>query len=1154
MAVGRDRQECPSSSDIGVDSWRNMAIHKSPLETPHSSMHPSVYRIASMFAILAASKVTARSAVDVDFFEQRIRPVLVEHCYECHSAEAKKLKGALRLDTAAGIRKGGETGPAVVPGKPQESLLITAVRYEDKDLRMPPPKDDRSRKLSDGQIADLTAWIIGGAPLPNDAEARTNANAAAAKKHWAFQPVAHSEPPAVRESAWVQNEIDRFVLARLDAAALRPAHPADPRTLVRRMTFDLTGLPPTAEEVAAFVAECPPTNNEARQAVIRRVIERLLATPQYGERWGRHWLDLARYSDTKGYVYAREERFFVHAHVYRDWVINALNHDLPYDRFLLLQIAADQLVAPDSPDLAAMGFITGGRRFIGVTHDIIDDRIDVVTRGAMALTVQCARCHDHKYDPIPTEDYYSLYGVFRNCTEQLVRLEKDRTDDAFEAQYDARAKKLTETMQKRREEAATRLRARVGDYLAAQFELQKYPEEGFDQIITADDIVPASVRRWRDFLQQNKQQTGHPIFAPWHALASIPAADFATNAEPALRKLREDRACQLNSIVRDAFATVPASMRDVADRYGKLFAAVAPQAGNGTPLDDPAAEALRQFLIDPKSPTTVPDLAIVDNELYFPTAVCEELWKFQGEVDRWINQSAHPPAHALVLHDADTQPNPRVFRRGNPARRGDEVSRHFPTVIAGANPPAFTQGSGRLELAKAIIDPQNPLTARVMVNRIWQHHFGAGLVRTPSDFGMRAESPSHPELLDWLATRFIAEGWSIKRMHLLMMTSATYQQASAPDQSTATAGATSDPENRLLSHFSRQRLDFEEMRDAFLAVSRELDLSRGGKPAEMLAPNNKRRSIYGLVDRQFLPGTFRIFDFANPDLHVPQRHATTVPQQALFFLNNTFVADRAKAIVAATKSAGAESDDARVGRLHQLIFQRDASDAEKVSALQFLRDAEADAAAAPPAPPRSAWQYGWGQYDAAAKRVKSFHPLPHFTGSAWQGGEKWPDEKLGWAQLTAEGGHAGNDLQHAVIRRWVAAENVTGSIAGTLVHAEAPGDGVRGFIVSSRTGELAAATVHNGKAELAVAAFEAMQGDTIDFVVDFNAGLNSDMFLWTPIITRASGRATGNESAAEKWNAKKEFAGPSPPPTLPLTPWEQYAQVLLLSNEFVFVE
>lgn len=1100
--------------------------------------------IASYLLLLA---LFARADEPPDFFERRIRPLLAEQCYECHSARAKKLKGGLRLDSREEAMKGGESGAAIVPGKPEESLLITAVRYHDKELRMPPPKDDAPRKLSDAQIRDLEEWVRLGAPMPADASSAA-VTAPGSQAHWAFQPIRNRAVPEVKAAAWVRTDVDRFILARLEAEGLIPAPPADPRTLIRRMTFDLTGLPPSFDEVAAFAAEF---GRDARFATAN-LIERLLASPHYGERWGRHWLDLARYADTKGYVYAREERFFVHAHAYRDWVIRAFNEDLPYDRFLLLQIAADQLVPPRTADLAAMGFLTGGRRFIGVTHDIIDDRIDVVTRATMALTVACARCHDHKYDPIPTQDYYGLYGVFHNTAHQLVRLGTDPSDPAFEKEYEVRAKKSAETMGKRREEAAARLRARVTDYLRAQLELEKYPEEGFDQILLPDDLIPASVRRWRDFLQQTKEPT-HPIFAPWHRLSALAAGEFEEKAGSALDQLLRDQAEKLNPRVTAAFQTAPKSMREAAERYGRLFAEVEEQwksasekaSASAAPaaLADPAAERLRSFLYDASSPTTVPDLGIIDNELFFPTAVCEELWKVQAEVDRWIIQSPVAPVHALTLVDREPEPNPRVFTRGNPARRGEEVPRQFPRIAAGPEPKPFARGSGRLELAQAIVRPDNPLTARVMVNRIWQQHFGAGLVRTSSDFGVRAEPPAHPELLDWLAQRFVESGWSIKAMHRLILSSAVYQQGSARAAATP---AQEDAENRLLTRFPRRRLDFEQIRDALLSASGELDRAIGGKPADLFTPANKRRTLYSLVDRQFLSGTFRVFDFANPDLHIAQRSATTVPQQALFFLNHTFVADRAKTLAGRIEAAGASSPEARVQHLHRSVYQRVPTAGEVSRALEFISAAEADA---PPLPPKSLetqWRYGWGEYDAAAKRVKSFQALPHFTGKAWQGGSEFPDAKLGWAQLTAEGGHPGNDLGHVVIRRWIAPRDGVFSVSGEMVHEPEAGDGVRALIVSSRTGEVQSTVVHHGKATMSAANIELKANDTLDFIVDIHAGLNSDQFKWAPSIA-----AVGETSA---WEARKEFRGPSPPYLPPLKPWEQYAHVLLLANEFSFVD
>jgi len=934
------------------------------------------------------------------------------------------------------------------------------------------------------------------------------------QKHWAFQPINRPQPPEVKNRNWPKTEIDRFILSRLEQEGATPAPAADPRTLIRRMSFDLIGLAPSAEEVDQFSAAC----KRNRERAVTQLIDRLLASPRYGERWGRHWLDVARYSDTKGYVYAREERFFVHAPAYRDWVIRAFNDDLPYDRFLLLQIAADQLVAPDSPDLLAMGFITGGRRFIGVTHDIIDDRIDVVTRGAMALTVQCARCHDHKYDPIPTKDYYSLYGVFHGGDDRLVELASSNDGELAK-----RRKKSADMMKKRRDEANLRLRSRVGDYLNAQLELEKFPEEGFDQLLSPGDLIPHSVRRWRDFLRTIQDQS-HPIFAPWFALSQIPENKFESLAPKSLQKLIESGT--VNPFLGNALTDTPKTMKELAAIYGKAFADAEKQT------NAPGAAELRAFLYDPRSPTVVPDNGIVNNEWFFPTTITEELWKYEGDVDRRLIELGIPAARVVVDHEME--PNPRVFLRGKASKLGPEVPREFLQVIAGPDRKPFQHGSGRLDLAEAIVDPKNPLTARVMVNRIWQHHFGTGLVRTPSDFGLRAETPSHLELLDWLAQRFIDSGWSVKAIHRLILSSAVYQLAMVA------VDAKSDPENRLLAHFPTRRLEFEALRDAMLAATGELELRMGGKASELLDPSNKRRTVYSLIDRQFLTGALRTFDVANPDIHVAVRHETTVPQQALFFLNGTFAANRAKAL-AKRVATGSASD--RVQQLHRAVYQRSASRAEVAAALQFIKAAEADPPPQPAPVPVTQWRYGTGAYDETNKQVKNFTALPHFTGSAWQGATEWPGGRTGWAQLTAEGGHPGDTLAHACIRRWVAPGNAVITISGTLKHEPEQGDGVRAFIVSSKQGELKRATVHHSKAEMSATNITVTAGETIDFVVDIGGTLNADQFLWAPVIT----------SEGKKWDAKAEFNGPTPPPQL-LTAWEQYAQVLLLANEFAFVD
>lgn len=1081
----------------------------------------------------------------IELFEREVRPVLVESCQKCHGAQ--KQESDLRLDSRDAILRGGASGAAIVPGKPEESLLVEAI-HQTGDYKMPP-----KTKLSQAKIAAIERWVRLGAPWPK-ADVAADHRRNAAKTHWAFLPVADPPVPTVANAAaQPANPVDAFVQAKLAANGLVSSPRAGRRELIRRATFDLTGLPPAPEEVAAFEQNDDPRAYE-------QLVERLLASPQYGEQWGRHWLDVARYADTKGYVYAREQRFWVHAWVYRDWVVKALNGDMPYDRFLLLQIAADQ-ASDSAADLAAMGFLTLGRRFIGVTHDIIDDRIDVVTRGTMGLTVACARCHDHKYDPIPTRDYYSLYGVFQNCVESLSPVgEPNERNDAyaqFEQELKKRQRKYDETFAQRREEANGRLRARVADYLIAQTEMEKYPDEGFDQVLEKDDIIPASVRRWQAYLLQTAKSDDR-IFAAWRAYLRLKSESFAQEAAAATAELARLSPERLHPLVAKEFVAPPASLQEVARRYGALFQridaewqtalknAADKQQPPPTALADTDAEALRAVLYGPTAPATVPDEPILHTETYFDLASCELLWRLQGEIDSWLIQSSAAPPYADILRDREHPTPAHVFKRGRPANKGDEVPRQFLELLSGENRTPFERGSGRLELAKAIVDPANPLTARVIVNRVWTQHFGAGLVTTPSDFGTRAESPSHPELLDWLATRFVADGWSLKKLHRRIMLSEAYCQSSVgPTDSAARATAIErDPDNRLLWRANQRRLSFEEMRDALFATTGELDLTTGGKPADMFTVSFKRRTLYGLVDRQFLPSTLRVFDFANPDLHIPQRSDTTVPQQALFFLNNELPLARAKALAERTASAGTPAE--RVQAMYRLAYQRPATERQVAAALALV-----DAATAAqtqdnvPAATRD-WQYGIAAVDPTTRQIKNFTPLPHFAGDGWQGGPAWPDKKFGWARLSAAGGHAGNDLDHAVVRRWTAPADVTVSVDSTISHDKQEGDGVHASIVSAAGGAIASASVHKSQAAIKLSSIALKRGETLDFVVDIGGTLNSDEFTWDVTIS-VLGEANGGAS----WNSARDFRGPA---SAELDPWAQLAQVLFSANEFVFVD
>lgn len=1098
------------------------------------------HRLLILFGMLAGLvvSVAAGASDDVEAFEKEVRPILVENCQSCHGAE--KQKGSLRLDARAFLIEGGDSGPAVEPGEPGESLLIQAVKGTDESVSPMPP--GKREKLSPPQVEALERWIAAGAAWPDDGGPAVATRKEAWASHWAFQPIADPDPPKTDRPDWVRTPIDAFILDRLDDEKLAPSPPADRRTLIRRLTYDLTGLPPTPEEVEAFVADPDP-------AAYEKLVDRLLASEHYGEQWARHWLDVARYSDTKGYVYAREERFLVQASAYRDWVVKAFNDDLPYDRFLLDQIAADQADPEDPQALAAMGFLTVGRRFLGVTPDVIDDKIDVLTRGTMGLTVACSRCHDHKFDPIPTADYYSLYGVFQNCAERLTRIGGDEPrDEAFEAELDKRQTALRDGLEAARAEASRRARARVADYLSVQLDFSTVPPEGFETILAADDLVPAFARRWRDYLAK-AARADDPIFRFWRRLAALDKDDFPSQAAQAIEELTAPGAPPLNTRVAEAFATPPATIAEAAQRYGALFAAIDAKWNEATkapppPLALPNAddEALRRVLYEPnESPCFVPNESVVTIEGFFDTGEVTNLWRLQGEVDRWIINAPQAPAFAVAVVDRLEIREPKIFVRGSAANPGDEVPRRFLKVISGPDAPPFTEGSGRLELAEAIVDPENPLTARVWVNRIWTHHFGEGLVNTPSDFGVRADPPSHPELLDWLARRLIAEGWRAKPIHRLILLSSSYQQRSnGPDSAEALETAqTKDPENRLLWRANPRRLGFEEYRDSLLVVTGELDPRIGGKPAPLFtgAPN-VRRTLYGLIDRQFVPGTLRVFDFANPDLHVPTRSETTVPQQALFAMNHPFFADRARALAARHASDDA---DAAIRSLYRAILQREPTSGQLEASRAFLDLAASESEPSPP-PATLAWSHGYGSVNPESGPASaSFAPLPHFNGEAWGGGANWPDPALGWARLTAEGGHPGNDLNHAVFRRWTSPVRGTIAIESTLTHDVETGDGVRGWIVHGRLGVLKTAVVHNAKVDFNLDSIAVEPGDVIDFVVDIRDGLNSDQFLWAPQI----------RAPEADWDASRDFGGPA---VNRLKPWEQLAQTLLMSNEFMFVD
>ncbi|MBV9123639.1 MAG: DUF1553 domain-containing protein, partial [Planctomycetes bacterium] len=589
-------------------------------------------------------------------------------------------------------------------------------------------------------------------------------------------------------------------------------------------------------------------------------------------------------------------------------------------------------------------------------QDIIDDRIDVVTRGLLGLTVTCARCHDHKFDPIPTKDYYSLYGVFASSTEPtvlpvLADPARKASFQAFEKELHAREEKLNQFLQKKQEELTARLRARVGDYLLAAEKMRRKPNtEEFMFVPAPEDLNPRLVERWQRYLEGTRAGF-HPVFGPWHAFAALPAKEFAARAKDLATQFaaNADPGKRINPVVARAFAgQAPTSLKEVAERYARLFTEADQlwqkqlQSGGGQSLKDPGQEQLRQVLYGPDAPANVPRNDL--RRFLLDRAARDQLKKMRDEIDKFQANAPNAPPRAMVLEEAPTPYEPHVFLRGNPNRPGEAVPRQFLQILTGAHRQPFHHGSGRLELAQAMVDPRNPLTARVLVNRLWLHHFGAGLVRTPSDFGMRSEPPSHPELLDYLARKFMDDGWSIKKMHRLLMLSSVYQQSSDDNP----RGPQVDPENRLLWHMNRQRLDFEALRDALLAVSGKLDRTMGGPSVSLTTPPfSTRRTVYGFVDRSNLPALFRTFDFPSPDTTSPQRYQTTVPLRALFLMNSPFVLEQARALANRPEIASQTRSDRKIQALYRLVYGRAAEPEETALGVHFLQDHHPEPSAGP---------------------------------------------------------------------------------------------------------------------------------------------------------------------------------------------------------------
>ena len=1073
-------------------------------------------------ASLASGAEPAADADGLAFFETKIRPVLAERCYKCHSATSEKLKGGLQLDSRAGLLHGGDTRAAIVPGEPEKSLMMEAIRYGNPDLQMPP-----KQRLSAAEVADFATWIKAGAPWPAGGSPAGKIAAfdlaARRQQHWSWQPIKPVTPPSVQDSAWPVTSVDRFLLARLEAAKLSPAPPADPRTMIRRVYFDLTGLPPTPAQVEAFLADSSP-------AAFAPFVDRLLASPQYGERWARHWLDLVRYSETLGHEF---DYVNFNAWRYRDYVIRAFNADVPYPDFVTEQIAGDLLAHPrrhptESFNESVIGpaYYWFGQRShspVDVRLDqaeTVDNQIDVTSKAFLGLTVACARCHDHKFDAISTRDYYSLYGVFgssRYAQCALDPAEKLAAETAALRSLKLSLRPLLGTVWQQeagqvaeyllaaqavgaptgagalsnqcvavaaaRHLNAPRLEQWVHALADNAVTRPNHPLYAWSKLAGLTNAATGDVFRERlktvlaELAHSAGRETdanagtsfgdfGGPDFAGWtvseeaFGAAPVPAGDFVVGdaRRPVLACLRAPAASSA-AISRRLEGVLRSPTFIITNRYAHILAAgsggrVNVRVDNFTMIRDPIYGGLKHNLnreslqwltidletwrghraffefADQVTPDPSEDPGQKYNSLAY-LAVSRVVFSEQGTppadssarpeflplgalakvtspdelavcyqqaitaaVQSWSNgqggapetlawlewllphsllESTHPDAPApqqlatlvnefRTREDAlpertrtlgmvdGTGVDENVFIRGSHRTLGPVVPRRFLEALGGSEQNRFTQGSGRLELAQRITDPANPFLARVMVNRVWLHLFGRGIVPTPDDFGVLGQPPTHPELLDWLANWYATEGgWSTKRLIRFLVTSRAYQMASRPADARAEE---QDPQNLLLHRMPVRRLEGEAIRDAILAVSGRLDPALYGPPVPIYLtefmegrgrPGHSgpldgagRRSIYQEVRRNFLPPMMRAFDFPVPASTVGRRTASNVPAQSLMLMNDPFVTGEAKRWAQSVLAPPDRSPEQRIQAMYETIFSRPPRAEELASAQSFL--------------------------------------------------------------------------------------------------------------------------------------------------------------------------------------------------------------------------
>jgi hypothetical protein len=825
-----------------------------------------------------------------DEFESKVRPILVKHCHQCHTLS--KL-GGLRLDSRESILQGGVSGPAAIPGKPRDSLISKAIAYTG-ERKMPP-----LGKLDPGEIETLEKWIADGLYWPpNETPPAKPAGYTITpeqRKWWAFQPVRKPAPPEVKDAAWPRTPIDRFILARLEADGLTPAPPASRRLWLRRVSLNLTGLPPAPEEIDAFLADTSPGAEE-------KVVDRLLASPHYGERWGRHWLDVARYSDDK--LNSTQDEPYANAFRYRDWVIRAFNEDMPYNLFVKAQIAGDRMESK-TPEQYEPGL-----GFFALSPEFQDDRVDALTRGFLGITVACAQCHDHKFDPIPTKDFYALQGVFASSKVHETPLAPKEEVDAWQERKQE-VDKQQETLKRFHEQMTAQigemLASRTADYLLAARGLRK--DDGLDA---------ETLARWKKLLAEPRKD--YPYLDRWF---KAPPGEVPAEAK---------------RLERDILDLIEQKRK--VDKENEIRLGLDPSRNdlaNANLVSLPRDRyAFWRDLFGPQQKDSAGFFTSPDGVYYYGPKNIERF--LQGEWKAYHERQkarldelkkALPPQYPFLhtLRDSDKPADIPIAIRGDRNNKGEIAPRAFLSVLCDSEPKRFTHGSGRLDLAEAIASPDNPLTARVFVNRVWHHHFGRGIVATPSNFGLLGEKPTHAELLDYLAARFIESGWSGKALHKEIVLSSVYRTSAER----IGANQRKDPENRWLWRYPRRRMDIETIRDAMLSVSGTLDTTAGGK-AEPLDEKNRRRTVYGFVSRRKLNPVLALFDFPNPNNTAEQRIPTNVAPQRLFFFNSAFVERQAKALA---DRAGRD-----IARAYRLVFGRAPDDGEIALAREFLQQSD----------------------------------------------------------------------------------------------------------------------------------------------------------------------------------------------------------------------